>query len=324
MTNLHVSRKTSAMESTDHATLMESLVVGLPAIARRSVATRRRRRREQFTLIELLVVIAIIGILASLLLPALSKARYATKNVACKSQMRQMGIGVAMYTGDFNSYYPDGAWGRKDPCMIAQKYTGGHGIPGAGDFDLRPTLREYFGTDLNTIMKCPLVSDFWRGAQSTANIDFYTMGGSSLTKSPVAFYFGQRAIYNDGTYSDTSWPRKETMRRPGEMWMPNRDSDLRFNVLLSDFAHEVGWGGESFVLTTHRPPGGSMVEDGNYTNYNVGSRYDPGLEANANFALDDGSVNTYYFDYSSIYNETFTGIRGLGTGTYMVPTELGK
>ncbi|MEM6468678.1 MAG: DUF1559 domain-containing protein [Planctomycetota bacterium] len=57
-----------------------------------------------FTLIELLVVIAIIGLLASMTLPALSKAREAARSAACRSNLRQFGIGLATRA----SQHPDG------------------------------------------------------------------------------------------------------------------------------------------------------------------------------------------------------------------------
>ena len=75
---------------------------------RRSARKRTKRPDDSiaFTLIELLVVIAIIGILSSLLLPALSKGKQSAQSVACMSNLRQIGLTLEMYVQDNRDHLP--------------------------------------------------------------------------------------------------------------------------------------------------------------------------------------------------------------------------
>ena len=90
---------------------INDLPMNNPPIAGAPIMPAQSRSRffssRAFTLIELLVVIAIIAILASLLLPALTRAKESANRVACKSNLHQIAIAIQMSANDNHDLLPD-------------------------------------------------------------------------------------------------------------------------------------------------------------------------------------------------------------------------
>lgn len=159
----------------------------------RSKRLRQGGSKPGFTLIELLVVIAIIAILAGLLLPALSRAKTKAGTARCLSNLRQLGVTMAMYTSDHAERYPFS--GRAWPQMPF--------------VDLFKLFDPYVSTNGAAFYLCP--SDkgaAWNFAWTKANGSSMGIRTNELGFPNSYYYYHQ--FYNDDTVSPKLTQRSTT------------------------------------------------------------------------------------------------------------------
>lgn len=129
-----------------------------------------RHRRSGFTLVELLVVIAIIGVLVSLLLPAIQAAREAARRMSCQNNMKQHGLALHNFHDAFGKF-PASGWTTTGPGNPAGKFVGWRALilPFIEQTNLQNgydfTVNWWEGANLNAatvavdVYQCPSVPD---------------------------------------------------------------------------------------------------------------------------------------------------------------------
>jgi prepilin-type N-terminal cleavage/methylation domain-containing protein/prepilin-type processing-associated H-X9-DG protein len=208
-----------------------------------------RSTTRAFTLIELLVVIAIIAILAAILFPVFAQARAKARQTACLSNMKQIGIGLMMYTQDYDETLPGNdpangyAAGFQQPLGWNRPFTAG--VPATyrnWARDVQPYIKN-FG-----IYICPSATP--RSSFNGGNPDFnecnktanptcfdtsYALNGLAETRPMAVIPTPADIIYlrEFNIFSRTSQarPRRST---------PTATTFQEFNHILYDFIHNEG------------------------------------------------------------------------------------
>ncbi len=162
-----------------------------------------RCERRAFTLIELLVVIAIIAILASMLLPALARAKEAAKRISCTNNEKQLVLSSLMWVDDNEGKYPPRGGSPKWPFLFSQNYADARILQCPSDGP-KPPSSQSAGNIFDSTNRSYIINGFNDVAGSLgASISGFAMPEEMITESSETIIFGEKA--NDSGHYWMDW-----------------------------------------------------------------------------------------------------------------------